>query len=222
MTPIAETRWDQSQPDRRASPRAEYRRTPPARLDIAGQACGVRDLNPNGLRVEPAPPSRAWFAGQAVCGTLYLRTSPPIPVAGRVLRVGATGLVIIPDGSGTWPVPAAIETERNDLQRTQRDRRNEPRVPLPMFLPDGTTPSPLRDLSATGIRYVLWPGELAPTVGSAIQGEVRLDPDAVIAVRGRVVRCVGREVAIALDPPGLGYDMLELLRRRLLGSSIAP
>jgi hypothetical protein len=141
---MTESRWDPSQHDRRASPRVEYRRTPPARLDVAGQPCAVRDVNPNGLRVEPAPPSRAWYPGQVVSGVLYLRTSPPMPVAGRILRVGATGLVIVPDGSGAWPAAATIETERNDLQRTQRDRRSEPRIPVPMFLPNSTTPSPLR------------------------------------------------------------------------------
>jgi hypothetical protein len=215
---MTERRWDPSQRDRRA-PRAEYRRTPPARLDIGGQACAVRDVNSNGLRVEPAPPSQVWYPGQAVSGVLYLRTSPPIPVAGRILRIGRTGLVIVPDGSGAWPAAATIETERNELHQTQRDRRSEPRIPLPKFLPNSTTPSPLRDVSATGLRYVLPPGERAPAVGSATEGEVRLDADTVITIRGRVVRCTGREVAIALDPPGLAPEMLALLRRRFLGSS---
>ena len=61
LKPMAGSRWDPSQVDRRGSPRAEYRRTPPARLDLAGQACAVRDVNANGLRVEPAPPGRAWY-----------------------------------------------------------------------------------------------------------------------------------------------------------------
>jgi PilZ domain-containing protein len=217
MNPTIDIRWDASQPDRRASPRAEYRRTPPARLDLAGQACAVRDLNSNGLRIEPAPPSRAWSPGQALSGVLYLRTSGPMPVAGRILRVGAMGLVVIPDGTGAWPPPAAIETERNDLQRSQRDRRSEPRISLPVFLPNGTTPSPLRDLSATGLRYVLSPGDPSPATGSAIEGAVRLDPDTVIAIRGKVVRCLAREVAVALDPPGLASDMVDLLRGRIAG-----
>jgi hypothetical protein len=122
MNPITEPLWDPSQQDRRASPRVEYRRTFPARLDVAGQACAVRDLNPNGLRIEPAPPRRVWSPGQEVSGTLYLRTSRPIPVVGRLLRVGATGLVIVPDGSGAWPAAAAIEAERTDLERSPRDR----------------------------------------------------------------------------------------------------
>jgi hypothetical protein len=216
---MTESRWDPSQRDRRASPRAEYRKTPPARLDIAGQACAVRDVNPNGLRVEPAPPSQVWYPGQPVSGVLYLRTSPPIPVAGRILRVGRMGLVIVPDQTGAWPAAATIETERNELHHTQRDRRSEPRIPLPMFLPNSTTPSPLRDVSATGLRYVLPPGERAPPLGSLTQGDLRLDADTVITIRGRVVRCTGREVAIALDPPGLAPDTLALLRRRFLGSS---
>lgn len=112
MDQIAETRWDPSQQDRRATPRVEYRRTFPARLDVAGQACAVRDLNPNGLRIEPAPPRRVWAPGQAVSGMLHLRTSRPMPVVGRILRVSAMGLVVIPDGSGAWPAAAAIETER--------------------------------------------------------------------------------------------------------------
>lgn len=210
---MAGTRWDPSQPDRRTGPRAEYRRTAPARLDVAGQACAVRDLSANGLRVEPAPPGRAWYAGQAVSGVLHLRTSPPTPVAGRVLRVGHTGLVIVPNGSGAWPAAGAIETERRDLQRSQRDRRHEPRFPLPMFRPSGTAPSPLRDVSAAGLRYALPPGDPVPAAGSIIEGEVRLDPDTVIPIRGRVVRHTGREIALALDPPGLGPDVLALLQR---------
>jgi hypothetical protein len=221
MSPIAESGWDPLQPDRRASPRVEYRRTPPARLDVADQACAVRDLNPNGLRIEPAPPRRVWYPGEAVSGVLYLRTSRPMPVAGRILRIGPTGVVIVPDGSGAWPVVSAIETEWNDLQRTQRDRRSEPRVQLPMFLPKSTSPSPLRDLSANGLRYLLLPGERTPAVGSAIEGDLRLDSDTVIAIRGRVVRCVGREIVVGLDPPGLSSDLAEALRRRFLGSSEA-
>ncbi len=211
---MAGTRWDPSQPDRRARPRVEYRRTPPARLDVAGQACAVRDLGPNGLRVEPAPPGRAWSAGQMVSGVLHLRTSPPTPVAGRVLRVGHGGLVIVPNGSGAWPGAGAIETERQDLEQSRRDRRREPRFPLPMFRPSGTAPSPLRDVSAAGLRYVLPPGDPVPAAGSAVRGEVRLDAETVIPIRGRVVRCDGREIALALDPPGLGPDALALLRRK--------
>ncbi len=214
VKPMAGTRWDPSQPDRRTGPRAEYRRTAPARLDVAGQACAVRDLSANGLRIEPAPPGRAWYAGMAVSGVLHLRTSPPTPVAGRVLRVGHTGLVIVPNGSGAWPGAGAIETERHDLQRSQRDRRHEPRFPLPMFRPSGTAPSPLRDVSATGLRYALPPGDPVPAAGSVIEGEVRLDPETVIPIRGRVVRHTSREIALALDPPGLGPDVLALLQRR--------
>jgi len=71
---------------------------------------------------------------------------------------------------------------------------------------------------ATGLRYVLPRGERLPALDSATEGEVRLDPDTVITIRGRVVRHAGRETAIALDPPGLGPDVLALLRR----GSLAP
>jgi hypothetical protein len=158
-----------------------------------------------------------------VSGRLYLRTSPPIPVAGQIFRVGAKGLVIIPDESRAWPTRATIEIERNELLQPQRDRRSEPRVPFPMCLPNSTTPSPLRDISATGLRYLLSAGEQVPALGSVTGGDLRLDSDTVIRLRGRVVRCTGREVAITLDPPGLAPDTLELLRRRFLGSSsVAP
>lgn len=53
---------------------------------------------------------------------LYLRTSRPMTVAGRILRVGATGLVIVPDGSGAWPARDAIEAELSELERSQGDR----------------------------------------------------------------------------------------------------
>ena len=46
-------------------------------------------------------------------------------------------------------------------------------------------------------------GERLPALDSVPEGEVRLDPDTVITIRGRVVRHAGREIAIALDPPGL-------------------
>jgi hypothetical protein len=213
------TRWDPSQPDRRRSPRAGYRRTPPARLDLAGQACAVRDVNANGLRVEPAPPGRVWYLGQPVSGVLYLRTSPPTPVAGTIYRIGQAGLVIVPDGSGAWPGAATIETERHGLQGSHRDRRSEQRITLPMFLPGGTTQSPIRDVSGTGLRYVLPRGERLPALGSTTEGEMRLDADTVILIRGRVVRHTGREIAIALDPPGLAADVLALLRHRFLGAS---
>ena len=216
------SRWDPSQPDRRGSPRAGYRRTPPARLDPAGQACAVRDLNTNGLRIEPAPPGRVWYLGQAVSGVLYLRTSPPTPVAGRIYRIGQAGLVIVSDGSGAWPGAATIETERYGLQGSHRDRRSEPRILLPMFLPGGTTQSPIRDVSATGLRYVLPPSEQLPALGSITEGDLRLDADTVILIRGRVVRHNGREIAIALHPPGLSADVLALLRHRFLGASSEP
>jgi hypothetical protein len=47
-----------------------------------------------------------------------------------------------------------------------------------------------------------------------VAGELRLDADTVIPVRGQVIRHVGREIAVALDPPGLAPDILALLRRR--------
>jgi len=37
-----------------------------------------------------------------------------------------------------------------------------------------------------------------------------------------VVRHAGREIAIALDPPGLAADVLALLRRRFSGASSEP
>jgi len=71
---------------------------------------------------------------------------------------------------------------------------------------------------ATGLRYVIPRSERLPALDSATEGAVRLDPDTVITIRGRVVRHAGREIAIALDPPGLGPDVLALLRR----GSLAP
>jgi hypothetical protein len=69
-------------------------------------------------------------------------------------------------------------------------------------------------VSATGLRYALAPLEPAPAPGSRLEGELRLDQDTVIAVKGRVVRQGGREVAVALDAPGLTADVLSLLRQR--------
>lgn len=216
---MLERRWDPSQPDRRTHPRASYRRTPPARLDIGAQACAVRDVGPGGLRIEPVPPSQVWHPGQAVSGNLYLRTSPALRIAGRIVRLGLAGMAIVPDGTGAWPAAATIDTERNEMQRPQRDRRSEPRIGIPLRVRDGTSPSALRDVSAGGLRYCLPPGEQAPAIGSRTGGDVRLDADTVITIRGRVIRCTGREVAIALDPPGVAREVLERLRARFLGSA---
>ena len=69
-------------------------------------------------------------------------------------------------------------------------------------------------MSAAGLRYALTRFESAPAIGSRIEGELQLDADTAIEVRGRVVRHVGREIAIAFDPPGLDPAVLELLHRR--------
>jgi len=74
--------------------------------------------------------------------------------------------------------------------------------------------TPLRDISATGLRYALTPYESAPAIGSRIEGALQLDAETAIEVRGRVVRLAGREVAVAFDPPGLEPAVLDVLRRR--------
>jgi hypothetical protein len=64
------------------------------------------------------------------------------------------------------------------------------------------------------LRYVLPVGEAAAVPGSRVEGQLRLDADTVIPIRGRVVRQGVREVAVALDEPGLTPDVLALLRSR--------
>jgi hypothetical protein len=51
-------RWSEPQLDRRSYPRAEYRRTAPALLELESYRCAVRDLAPGGLRVESGRPAR--------------------------------------------------------------------------------------------------------------------------------------------------------------------
>lgn len=207
-------RWSQAKLDRRMAPRAEYRRTAPGLLVIEGFQCAVRDLGPGGLRVEPAPAGRAWELEQSVSGELFLRTVGQILVRGRIERIDRSGLAILADAAA-WPSLAVIEMERRALVRNHQERRSAPRLPLPVHLPGAATPrTPLRDVSANGLRYALAPSEHAPAPGSRLEGELRLDVDTVIEVRGRVVRHGGREVAVALDPPGLTPDILALLRQR--------
>ncbi len=207
-------RWSEPRLDRRSAARAEYRRTGPGLLVLEGFRCAVRDVGACGLRVEPAPAGRVWELDQGVTGDLYLRTGGRIPVQGRILRIDRAGIAVVP-ASGEWPDPAAIDLERAVLMRNHQERRGAPRLPLPAHLPGAATPrTPLRDVSATGLRYALAPLEPAPTPGSRLEGELRLDQETVIPVRGRVVRQGGREVAVALDPPGLTPDVLALLRRR--------
>ena len=215
-------RWSEPRLDRRTAVRAEYRRTAPGLLVLEGFRCAVRDLGPYGLRVEPAPAGRVWELDQRVTGELYLRTGLRAAVRGLILRIDRAGLALVPDG-GEWPDPAAIEMERAALSRNHQERRGAPRLPLPVHVPGAPTPrTPLRDVSATGLRYSLAPHEPAPATGSRLEGELRLDQQTVIEVRGRVVRQGGREVAVALDPPGLTADVLALLRRRFFPTTDDP
>jgi hypothetical protein len=57
-------------------------------------------------------------------------------------------------------------------------------------------------------------------VGDAVSGELRVDAETIIEVRGRVIRRMGQEVAIAIDPPGLPADTVERLRRRFFPGTI--
>jgi hypothetical protein len=204
--------------DRRATARAEYRRTPPALLEFDGLRCAVRDLGIGGLRIEPAPPGRAWALGIAVVGELQLRGSGRLPISGRIMRIDRAGLAVLPEGA--WPSQEVVDIERDLLMRGHRERRASPRLPVPVTFDVAT---PLRDVSASGLRYQLGPYEQPPSVGDAIAGEIRLDAETVIEIRGRVIRRMGHEVAIALEPPGLHPDILALLRRRFFpGTAQSP
>jgi PilZ domain len=212
MSPL--DRWRMAQLDRRMLPRAEYRRTAPALLELIGFRCAVRDLGHGGLRVEPAPAGRVWQAGEAVDGHLVLRSGERVTIEAIINRVDRAGLALVPDGGG-WPTPAAIELERVTLLQRHRERRSAPRLPIPF--PAGTPPGSrtgLRDVSATGLRYMLTHSERAPGAGSRIEGALQLDAETVIDVRGRVVRHIGREIAVAFDPPGLDAQVLAVLHQR--------
>jgi hypothetical protein len=207
-------RWSAARLDRRAVPRVEYRRTAPALLELEGHRCAVRDLGCGGLRVEPAPAGRAWEGNQRVTGTLQLRTGERFEIGASIGRVDRAGLALFPDGNG-WPTSVAIETERMTLLQRHRERRAAPRLPIPAPTAGTLGPgTPLRDVSATGLRYTLNPTESAPATGSRIEGALRVDADTTIEVRGQVVRHSGREIAVAFDPPGLDPELLTLLRQR--------
>ncbi len=206
-------RWSEPQLDRRAYPRAEYRRTAPALLELEGYRCAVRDLAPDGLRVEPAPAGRVWELGERVTGVLHLRAGGQVLIGAAIGRIDGAGLALVPD-SDAWPDPDLIDAERSALVRWHHERRSAPRLPLPALPGAGGASTPLRDVSATGLRYALAAGERAPATGSHVEGELWLDAETVIPVRGQVIRHVGREIAVALDPPGLTPEILALLRRR--------
>jgi hypothetical protein len=198
--------------DRRALPRAEYRRTAPALLELLGLRCAVRDLGLGGFRVEPAPGGRVWSVGQEVSGMMVLRTGERVSVEARIGRIDRAGLAFFPNG-GRWPNAMHIEAERAALLQRHRERRADPRLPIPAPAAGGSG-TPLRDISTTGMRYALTRDERAPAIGSRIEGALQIDAETAIEVRGRVVRHVGREIAIAFDPPGLDQAVLEVLRRR--------
>ncbi|HUR94136.1 MAG TPA: PilZ domain-containing protein [Gemmatimonadales bacterium] len=212
MTPS--DRWRASQLDRRTLERIEYRRTAPGLLVIDGCRCAVRDLGPGGLRIEPAPAGRVWQHDQEISGTLMLRTGEPIAVRARIGRIDRAGLALFPEGD-EWPSRAVIERERTTLMQHPRERRGAPRLPIPSRAPGAPGPAtPLRDVSATGLRYVLTASESAPANGSRIEGMLQVDAETVIEVCGRVVRHEGREIAVAFDPPGLDPTVLAVLRQR--------
>jgi hypothetical protein len=214
-------RWSEPQLDRRGYPRAEYRRTAPALLELEGHRCAVRDLAPGGLRVEPAPAGRVWEFGERLTGVLHLRACRPVLIAAALGRIDRAGLALVPD-SEAWPDLDSIDAERSALVRWHHERRSAPRLPLPALPGAGGASTPLRDVSATGLRYALAPSERAPAAGSHVAGELRLDAETVIPVRGQVIRHVGREIAVALDPPGLTPDILALLRRRFFPEGGEP
>ncbi len=200
--------------DRRSLARAEYRRTAPALLELEGCRCAVRDLGPGGLRVEPAPAGRVWLLDQHVAGTLVLRTGERLALGGRIGRVDRAGLALFPDGDA-WPSAADIAAERAALFQRHRERRSAPRLPiLPATADAQRAQTPLRDVSATGLRYSLTRFESAPAVGSRIEGALQIDAETRIEIRGRVVRHVGREIAVSFDPPGLDPAVLALLHER--------
>lgn len=210
---MTEPRWKKGALDRRAAPRAEYRRGAPGLLHVAHLPCAVRDLGAGGLRVEPAPPVRVWTVEQPIAGELVLHTGLRVEITGRIARIDRAGMAIVPVGSADeWPADDLIDAERLLLVRRLRERRTAPRLPLPFSL---QKLSPLRDVSETGLRYALRPTDAVPQVGSHLSGALRLDAETEIEVRGRVVRYGAREVAVAFDPPGLAPDVLTMLRRRL-------
>lgn len=217
---MSRVRWSEPQLDRRGVPRAEYRRTAPALLELEGYPCAVRDLGTSGLRIEPAPAGRAWEEGQRVTGVLHPRTGGRIIVEAWIGRIDRSGLALVPDGY--WPSPETIEAERTALRQWRHERRGAPRLPLPSHLAGSNgARTPLRDVSATGLRYALAPSERAPETGSHVAGELRLDAETVISVRGTVVRQGAREIAVALDPPGLTPDILAVLRQRFFPEGAA-
>ncbi len=163
--------------------------------------------------MEPAPAGRVGEFGERVTGVLHLRAGGAVSIGAAIGRIDRAGLALVPD-SGAWPDLDAIDAERAALVRWQHERRTAPRLPLPVLAGAAGASTPLRDVSATGLRYALAPSERAPAPGSHVEGELRLDAETVIPVRGKVIRHVGREIAVALDPPGLTPEILALLRRR--------
>ena len=211
-------RWTPAHVDRRATERAEYRRTAPGLLEIEDCRCAVRDLGLGGFRVEPAPSGRVWHLDQQVTATVMLRSGERVVLEARIGRIDRAGLAFFPIG-GRWANAVQIEGERQGLRQRQRERRTAPRLPIPLVGDDAKgARTPLRDISATGLRYALTRFESAPAVGSRIEGALQLDTETSIDVRGRVARNVGREIAVAFDPPGLDPAVLELLRVRFFPS----
>ncbi len=65
------------------------------------------------------------------------------------------------------------------------------------------------DCSEEGLRFKLPDGLVLPELDATIEGRIRFKRHSEeVPVRGTVVRCVGREVAIRLAPPGIPRSLL--------------
>lgn len=83
------------------------------------------------------------------------------------------------------------------------------RIPYPLqarprlYMPDGSEREVV-DCSESGLRYVTRAGEPLPEAGTRIEGSVRLlSKFERLPIEGTVLRCIGNEVALTLEKPGL-------------------
>jgi hypothetical protein len=211
----------------RRMPRVCYLADRPAFLQVKSALYAVHDIGGGGLRLSqyasPAVPSPEVNAalptalGKALGGVFRLRSGGSVRLEAVVARVDPGGVLLVPVPArpGAWISDDQLTREATWVRREEEERRQSPRVayaPVPRF--PGAEGGTIQDLSPLGFRVTLPSGLPIPRPGETLSGELHVGLHGNYSVRGEVLRVIGREVAVRVEPPGVpAAVVLEEARR---------
>jgi hypothetical protein len=200
----------------RRMPRVCYLADRPAFLEVGAALYAVHDIGGGGLRLSqvaspsvPPPETRAALPtalGKAVGGVFRLRSGGSVRLEAVVARVDVGGVLLVPVPArpGAWISDDQLTREATWVQREEGERRQSRRVayaPVPRFPgPEGGT---VHDLAPLGFRVTLPAGLPIPRPGETLTGDLHVGLYGNYSVRGEVLRVIGREVAVRVEPPGV-------------------